>query len=191
MAGTAPAPTYSAIRAPRRIQRTAAARPGAVGIHAGAGRAALPGAAMMGGMDVVMNLIDMIDPVADAIGVVTAVFALWGWANTVVLRRQIADAERRRSAAIRVVLKSPTRIVELPLAMVRADMSRAELLGRIGMLPLTPASAQAQGGRFRLRALGRPEFLVALAAVQRGERDELVISADEAEIDQFDLSAAA
>jgi len=48
-----------------------------------------------------------------------------------------------------------------------------------------------RGGRFRLRALGRPEFLVALAAVQRGERDELVISADEAEIDQFDLSAAA
>jgi hypothetical protein len=146
---------------------------------------------MMGGMDILMNLIAMISPIADAIGVITAVFALWGWANTVVLRRQIADAERRRLSAIRVVLKSPTRDVELPLAMVRADLSRAELLGRIGMIPLAPAFAQAQGGRFRLRALGRPEFLVTLAAVQRGERDELVISADEAEIDQFDLSAAA
>jgi len=146
---------------------------------------------MMGGMEILMNMIAMVSPIADAIGLITAVFALWGWANTVVLRRQIADAERRRSAAIRVVLKSPTRIVELPLAMVRADLSRAELLGRVGMLPLTPAAAQAQGGRFRLRALGRPEFLVTLAAVQRGERDELVISADEAEIDQFDLSAAA
>jgi len=146
---------------------------------------------MMGGMEILTGLIAMIAPIADAIGVITAVFALWGWANTVVLKRQIADAERRRSAAIRVVLKSPTRETELPLAMVRADLSRAELLGRVGMLPLTPASAQAQGGRFRLRALGRPEFLVTLAAVQRGERDELVISADEAEIDQFDLSAAA
>jgi len=180
MAGTAPAPPYSAIHAP-----------GAVGIHAGAGRAALPVAAMMGGMEILMNMIAMVSPIADAIGLITAVFALWGWANTVILRRQIADAERRRSAAIRVVLKSPTRDVELPLAMVRADLSRAELLGRVGMLPLAPAAAQAQGGRFRLRALGRPEFLVALAAVQRGERDELVISADEAEIDQFDLSAAA
>jgi len=138
-----------------------------------------------------MEFVAVITPIADAIGVITAVFALWGWANTAFLRRQIADAERRRLAAIRVVLKSPTREIELPLAMVRADLSRAELLGRIGMLPLAPAAAQAQGGRFRLRAMGRPEFLVTLAAVQRGERDELVISADEAEIDQFDLSAAA
>ena len=57
--------------------------------------------------------------------------------------------------------------------------------------PLRLRPRRRRGGRFRLRALGRPEFLVALAAVQRGERDELVISADEAEIDQFDLSAAA
>jgi len=153
-------------------------------------RAAARGATM-GGMEVIEIIFGMITPIADAIGVITAVFALWGWANTVVLKRQLAAAERRRLAAIRVVLKSPTREIELPLAMVRADFARAELLGRIGMLPLAPAIAQAQGGRFRLRALGRPEFLVALAAVQRGERDELVISADEAEIDQFDLDAAA
>jgi len=111
---------------------------------------------MMGGMEILMNMIAMVSPIADAIGLITAVFALWGWANTVILRRQIADAERRRSAAIRVVLKSPTRDVELPLAMVRADLSRAELLGRVGMLPLAPAAAQAQGGTLPPPGAGAP-----------------------------------
>lgn len=72
--------------------------------------------------------------------------------------------------------------VVLPLEIVRRDLSRAELLGRIGMLPMRQA-----GARFALRQLGTPAVMRELNRVLAGETSSLVIPASREEVDQFDL----
>jgi hypothetical protein len=83
---------------------------------------------------------------------------------------------------IRLVLQeSPEGLsLELPLHMKRKDLSRAELLGRLGMLPM-----RESGSRFSIRSLASIQFLTVLeTGVKTGV---ITIPATREEIDQFDL----
>jgi hypothetical protein len=90
---------------------------------------------------------------------------------------------RAQSAPVGVFLLSEEgEEVELPLFLTRRDLSRAELLGRLGMLPM-----RAKGTRFALKALSGGQFLQDLNKVAAGQSDRLHIPASREEIDQFDL----
>ncbi len=69
----------------------------------------------------------------------------------------------------------------LPLEMRRRDVTRPEILGRLGMLPMR------QKGRFAIRSLSRPEFIRSLNRVADGKTSVLVIPVTEEELEQFDL----
>lgn len=99
--------------------------------------------------------------------------------------QQNAALLRSRKDPITVQLTSVGReemTTRLPLHLRREDLSRAEVLGRIGMLPM-----REPGKRFSLKFLATGAFLIELEMLKGGEGDVLSIPALEEEIDQFDL----
>jgi hypothetical protein len=74
---------------------------------------------------------------------------------------------------------------ELPLEMLRKDVSRAELLGRLGM------ALKNQGQRFALKALSTPAFMRAINDVAEGKSSVLVIPCSREEAEQFAVELTA
>lgn len=72
--------------------------------------------------------------------------------------------------------------VTLPITVKRRELSRAEVLGRLGMLPMAE-----KGKRFSLAYLAKTEFLDQLDLVASGESSLVLIPATAAEAAQFDL----
>lgn len=122
-------------------------------------------------------ILEMVGHVANLSGLVAAVFSAAIWVH-------IRLTERRQAEEVQVKLRleSGEREHVLPLAIVRRDLGRAELLGRIGMLPM-----RQKGARFALRALGSPDFMSDLNQVIESRTSTLVIPCSEEEFDQFDF----
>lgn len=115
--------------------------------------------------------------VEPAVGIATLCAAGAGWWE--------ARRERRRGLEeVRVTLHlgGEEGEIVLPLFLLRRDVSRAELLGRIGMLPM-----RQPGQRFTLSRIGSPEVIRGINSVARGEADTLRIPATREEVEQFDL----
>ena len=84
--------------------------------------------------------------------------------------------------AVFLSLTSGEQKIELPLQMRRRDLTRAEFLGRMGMIPM-----KEKGKRFALRYLFTPEFISGINEVADGKTSVLEIPCSKEEIDQFDL----
>jgi len=124
--------------------------------------------------------------VADVIGILGAIFALAAWWQARRLHRELADERRRLARHITVVLQHGNQRIELPVELTRAELTRAEILGRIGMIPM-----RTRGQRFSLAYLNTPEFLRQLNQVAAGIGDDLLtIPCTADEIDQFDLTSS-
>lgn len=124
------------------------------------------------------GIFDVIGQVADLAGAVGGVFAAFG-----VLR--LMAAERRLKERVEVVLKlqgDDGKSIILPLELLRRDVSRAELLGRLGMLPM-----REKGSRFAIRSFSSPAIIRELNAVVEGKSSTIVIPVSTEEIEQFDL----
>ena len=80
-------------------------------------------------------------------------------------------------------LQGGSQSVPLPLELRRRDVTRAELLGRLGMVPMAQP-----GKRFSIRHLATPEFIRGVNAIADGETSSLVIPVTVDELEQFDLS---
>jgi len=117
-------------------------------------------------------------------GALGALFAFFAWLSVLWGQRQ------EKKEAVRLAEKIELRLeigeggegIVLPVPIRRREVSRAELLGRLGMLPMAEA-----GKRFSLRHLSTAAFLESLDAIQDGSETVLKIPASQAEIDQFDL----
>lgn len=73
--------------------------------------------------------------------------------------------------------------IDLPIPLLRAELTRQEVLGRIGMIPMKDPKA-----RFSIRYLNTVDFWEQLTQVMEGSGDGIVtIPLKENEIDQFDL----
>jgi hypothetical protein len=127
--------------------------------------------------DLMGNFFNLVGQVADLAGAVGGVFAAFG-----VLR--LMAAERRLKERVEVVLKlqGDGKSIILPLELLRRDVSRAELLGRLGMLPM-----REKGSRFSIRAIASPAIIRELNAVVEGKSSTIVIPVTGEEIEQFDL----
>ncbi len=124
---------------------------------------------------------DGLGAVTGAVGALGAVGAFAAsaanWLHARRLERRAAEPVK-----VRLVLEGEGRSIDLPLEMRRRDLSRAELLGRLGMLPM-----RELGRRFSLRHLAKPAFMRDLARVLDGESAVLTIPASIEELDQFDI----
>jgi hypothetical protein len=72
----------------------------------------------------------------------------------------------------------------LPFRIMRGEISRAEILGLLGMVEMTP---QKKGQRYSIKALSSPEFLEQVYRVKAGNGFTLEIPCTAEEIAQFNL----
>ena len=110
--------------------------------------------------------------------IASAMIAAW---STWKLRRETKRQWQKENEQIRVILRSKTREITLPVELQRGGLTRAELLGLIGMLPM-----QDKGKRFELCFLHTHEFSQRLAMVRNSDVDfEFIVQCSEEELDQF------
>ncbi len=123
------------------------------------------------------EILEVIGQVSNLAGAVGGVVAAAG-----VIKMLAAQKRQEESVVVALRLEGGEGTISLPLEMLRRDVSRAELLGRIGMLPM-----RQKGVRFSIRALATPAFMRAVNEVVEGRTSTLVIPATSGEIEQFDL----
>lgn len=116
----------------------------------------------------------MIEEIANTLGIIGAItsFAHATWAF-----RKSKQAMARISIVIEAVDKKI-----YAFTLLRRDTARAEVLGRLGMLPM-----KKPGARFSLGNLNSPTFMAQLDAVALGNSNVITITATADEINQFDL----
>jgi hypothetical protein len=131
-----------------------------------------------------MNVLEFIGTLSDMFGVAGAIFALLAWLK---IKRTADDLERERQRLgqhvnVSLVLEHEGKTRTLPVGLRRSELTRAELLGRLGMMPMaTP------GQRFALSFLNTPEFLGRLEEAQTstGKYTFVIPCKDAAEFEQF------
>lgn len=112
-----------------------------------------------------------------------AIFALMAWIKAHNVQKQLQQEKERQSKNVVVTLSYGLKKIELPVELRRAELTRAEILGRLGMLPM-----KEKGKRFSIGYLSTPEFLQQLNQIVEGfGNGVLSISCTEQEFDQFDL----
>jgi hypothetical protein len=120
---------------------------------------------------------------ADIIGVLGSAFALFAWIQSRRVSKQLKEEKERRDQKIRVVLSHESMKLELPVEMRRGEFTRAEILGRIGMIPL-----KATGGRYELSHFNTPDFLTRVNKIADGSGpDTLIIPCSREEFEQFKI----
>ena len=103
------------------------------------------------------------------------------------LQKEFEHKQKRQNQKVSVVLHNGgNKQLELPVELRRAELTRAEVLGRIGMIPM-----KVKGQRFSLGYLGTRAFLDQINQILASDSDDtpiLTISCNDSEYEQFDLS---
>jgi hypothetical protein len=128
------------------------------------------------------SLTNWIGSIADIIGVGGALFAGLAWWVSRGTRKMLEAEKQRMNEPVGIVLQvEGGRRIELPSPIRRSELSRAELLGRIGMLPRKDPKAF-----FAIGYLSSDKFFKQLSEVQDASgASEMVISCTEQEWGQF------
>lgn len=128
----------------------------------------------------------LIGQIADIIGIVGGVFAFLAWLQARAIKADMETERQRQNKQVTVVLQHGAEKATLPVSIRRAELTRSEILGRLGMIPLATPNTN---NRFTLRYLNTPEFLQSVNQVAMGDGDAiLTIPCNEQEFRQFDLS---
>ncbi len=125
----------------------------------------------------VSPLWDYFDKIGIAAALIAMLFSILIWLNQ---RRK----ERQDNALLDICLYCPEtdQSISLPAQIRRKNLSRAEIQGLLGILPLK----QNRNGRYFLSALNSPAFFDLLERVQiDSQLNELVIECKAEELDQF------
>lgn len=127
---------------------------------------------------------DWLNNLGVAASVLGAVFALMAWLKARKVQKELETEKARQNKRITVTLQHGSQKLELPVELRRAELTRAEVLGRLGMIPM-----KIKGRRFSLGYLNRPEFLQQINQIIDGNRDAvLTIPCTGEEFEQFDLT---
>ena len=123
--------------------------------------------------------------IADLIGIIGAIFALFAWLQTRQLKKIQEKEQIRQNKKIKVVLNHGSEKIELPIELRRAEFNRAEILGRIGMIPMKYKEQK----RFKLEYLHSVQFYQQVTQIMDGMNEGLLtIPCSTEEFHQFDLS---
>jgi hypothetical protein len=103
------------------------------------------------------------------------------------IKSSLHKEQKRQEQRISVMLQnSATQRLELSVELRRADLTRAEILGRIGMIPM-----EEEGKRFSLGYLNTPDFLRQINQILASDSNSvLTIPCNENEYAQFDLGGS-
>jgi len=124
--------------------------------------------------------------IADVLSVLGSFFAAFAWLQAKANNRQITREQERMNSRIKVILMENVskRQIVLPVHLRRLELTRAELLGRIGMIPRKNKSEF-----FVLSYLNSSSFFQELNRIQASTQEEdLFIPCSSEEIEQFDVS---
>lgn len=120
---------------------------------------------------------------ADIIGTLGGLFAFFAWVQVSLIRKELEREKSRQSETVKVILRNPEKSLELPMELRRAEVTRAEVLGRLGMIPMKKRSS-----RFEIIYLNTPDFLRQINQIREGSGAvSLFIECSKAEIDQFQV----
>lgn len=121
---------------------------------------------------------DIIDKLATIIGLISVIIAAWSaWK----LRSETRRQWQKENEQICVILRNSQEEIKLAVELQRGSLTRAELLGLLGMLPM-----QEKGKRFQIDFLSTHEFSQQLARVRNSDTEfEFIIQCEYDELDQF------
>jgi len=127
-----------------------------------------------------MDWINLAGAIASILG---AIFALMAWVKARLVQKRLESEQARQNKKVTVTLQHGSQKLELPVELRRAELTRAEILGRLGMIPM-----KNKGQRFSLGFLNTPEFLKQLNQIMNSDGDAvLAIPCTKEEYEQFDL----
>lgn len=130
-----------------------------------------------------------LSPIADIISIFTAFFAAFGSWQAYKLRQERKREAERQDKQVKIMLKGPTHHIVLPFDLRRRETTRAEILGRIGMIPLMPLPDGKPRTRFEIPYTNTEDFLKRMYEIIGGKEDEkFEITCESSELDQFNLS---
>jgi hypothetical protein len=120
---------------------------------------------------------DILGVIASVLQLVSTfiIVAVWLWRNSF--------EKRRLNQPVKVLLEYGGQTLTLPLELRRGDVTRAEVLGRLGMIPLIKSP------RFSLSYTSKQQFLVDLQKVIEANESSstLRIPCQKEEFEQFNL----
>jgi len=128
-----------------------------------------------------MNEFFSLEFMANLLGVVSVAVS-----SAVFVKMKLDERKANKIVSIKLVLVDGSYEVALPLPMLRKDISRAEILGRLGMIPINPKKALSQRG-FVIKSMASPAFIEDIIAVQLGKADTIKILCTKEEIEQFNF----
>lgn len=126
---------------------------------------------------------DAFNVIAGLASLAGAAFAGMAWWKSNQVEKIIQDERDRQSKRMKIVLNYGNKTLELPVQLRRAEFTRAEILGRIGMIPV-----KETGKRFSIKFLNNTNFFEQLDLISEGDGEGiLTIPCSAEEFNQFDL----
>lgn len=124
--------------------------------------------------------------IADVLSVLGALFAFFGWLSLKINNRNNKRENTRLNKSIDIILKNTedAREIIAPFRLRRKDMTRSEILGVIGMIPLKD---HLKNQRFsHIEYLQTSDFWRDVEKVKDSAKDEkIIIPCSQTEFDQF------
>jgi len=131
--------------------------------------------------------LDELNILGSITSILSAVFALFAWLISRKTQNELQYERKRQNKKVTVTLQYGAKQIKLPIALRRSELTRAEVLGRIGMIPM-----REKGKRFSIAYLNTSEFLKQINSIIENSTDEiLTIPCDEREFHQFDFNTYA
>lgn len=129
-----------------------------------------------------------IGDIADFIGILGGVFAFFAWWQASRLRKDAEQERQRQNSRIKVILRYGGQTYQLPVDLRRAELTRSELLGRLGMIPIKKDERGNEQKRFAISHLNSKEFFERLDELVLGNgNDVLIIPCKQEEFEQFEI----
>jgi len=143
-------------------------------------------------MEPIVDFINLyINPISIVLGLASSLGAGFAWWNTGKIKKNVKKEKARLNAPIQIkivdVENTANRAIDLPGDLRRGDLTRAELLGYIGMIPI---DKKLNRTRFELCYPSTSDFFDNLQRVQKSSGEDILeVKCTSEEYDQFDFKA--